>query len=261
MVGGHEAARVAELTGRVALITGAGRGIGRAISLELSGAGARVVLLARSVHELRETADRVRARGGTALVLPADVADPAQLATAERRMADEFGVVDVLINNAGVAWPVAASLEVDPTEWAAAININLIAAARLSFALLPAMLEQRWGRIVNVSSGIAGRPEAMPRANAYATSKAALEVHSVNLAVELTGTGVTVNAFRPGMVDSGMQAWIRGQTPEKVGQALHEQFLHVQRAGRLATPEHAAHALMSHLASAETGQIWDAAAR
>ncbi len=84
-----------------------------------------------------------------------------------------------------------------------------------------AMRANGWGRIVNVSSGIVDQLAAMLRANAYATSKAALEAHTVNLAAELAGAGVTVNAFRPGEVDTAMQAWIRGQDPDQIGTGLH----------------------------------------
>jgi NAD(P)-dependent dehydrogenase (short-subunit alcohol dehydrogenase family) len=121
--------------------------------------------------------------------------------------------VSILVNNAAVVWPLGPSLDVHPDEWAAAIAVNLIAVAGLTFALLPGMLGQDWGRVVNVSSGIAAHPDSMIGANAYAAGKAALGAHTVNLAAELPGTGVTVDAFRPGPVDTVMQAWIRSQDP------------------------------------------------
>jgi len=96
----------------------------------------------------------------------------------------------------------------------------------------------------------------MVRGNAYATTKAALEAHTVNLAAELRGTGVTVNAYRPGGVDTAMQAWIRQQDPERIG-ALHERFNRNFAEGTLITPEHSAAALLAHLAGDDTGAIWD----
>ena len=121
---------------------------------------------------------------------------------------------------------------------AAAIGgTNVVAVAALSFALLPAMLERRWGRIVNVSSAIAEHPGAMIGANAYATGKAALEAHTLNLAAELAGSGVTVNAFRPGSVDTAMQAWIRGQDPARIGAPLHERFARSYAEGLLISPK------------------------
>jgi NAD(P)-dependent dehydrogenase (short-subunit alcohol dehydrogenase family) len=119
------------------------------------------------------------------------------------------------------------------------------------------MLDAGWGRVVNVSSGIAAHPAGMAGGNAYATTKAALEAHTVNLAAELRGTGVTVNAYRPGGVDTAMQAWIRRQDPERIGARLHERFNRNYAEGNLITPEHSAAALLAHLASDDTGAIWD----
>jgi len=96
------------------------------------------------------------------------------------------------------------------------------------------------------------------RANAYATSKAALEAHTLNLAAELAGTGVTVNVFRPGAVDTAMQAFIRGQDPEQIGAVLHQRFVRNHEQGILLSPAESAAALLSRLAGEDTGQIWDA---
>jgi NAD(P)-dependent dehydrogenase (short-subunit alcohol dehydrogenase family) len=97
----------------------------------------------------------------------------------------------------------------------------------------------------------------MVRANAYAATKAALEAHTVNLAAELHGTGVTVNAYRPGRVDTAMQGWIRGQDPVRIGHALHERFTRFVTDGALITPEQSAAALVAHLADEQTGAVWD----
>ena len=119
------------------------------------------------------------------------------------------------------------------------------------------MLDAGWGRVVNISSAIAAHPDDMVRGNAYATTKAALEAHTVNLAAELRGTGVTVNAYRPGGVDTAMQAWIRQQAPERIGAGLHERFNRNYAEGSLITPGHSAAALLTHLAGDDTGVIWD----
>lgn len=246
------------LGGRTALVTGAGRGIGRAIALELAKTGVSVALVARSHDELTDSAASIRELGGTAVVIKADVADPDQLARSATRARDELGVVDILINNAAVVWPLGSSAAVDPADWAAAISVNVVAAASLTFALLPAMLEQEWGRIVNVSSGVVARPASMIGGNAYVTGKAALETHTVNLAAELAGSGVTVNAFRPGSVDTAMQAWIRGQDPDRIGVSLHQRFSRSYAEGSLITPERSAGSLLDRLPGEATGQIWDA---
>jgi NAD(P)-dependent dehydrogenase (short-subunit alcohol dehydrogenase family) len=248
------------MDGKTALVTGAGRGIGRAIALGLARSGARLALVARSRDELEQAAGQVQELGGKALVIAADVGSPGQLAAAAGRARGELGDVDVLINNAAVVTPLGASAGIDPAQWAAAIGVNVVAVANLSFLLLPAMITNGWGRIVNISSGIAARPAGMVRANAYATSKAALEAHTINLAAELAGTGVTVNAFRPGSVDTAMQAWIRGQAPDQVGAELHRRFTASYHQGSLISPQQSAQSLLTHLDTDATGQIWDVSA-
>ena len=248
----------AVLSGRVALVTGGGRGIGRGVALGLARAGARVAVLARTVPELAATVAFVHEHGGRALALPADVDDPGALRVALAVVVATFGPVEILVNNAAVVWPLGPSAEVDPDEWTAALSVNVAAAARLSFMVLPSMLDASWGRIVNVSSGIAANPTAMLRANAYATTKAALEAHTRNLAAELAGTGVTVNVFRPGSVDTAMQTWIRAQDPARIGAELHTRFVASHRDGKLLTPEQSATSLVQRLAGHETGEVWDA---
>ncbi|OLT05720.1 hypothetical protein BJF90_01655 [Pseudonocardia sp. CNS-004] len=243
-----------------AVVTGAGRGIGRAIALELARAGADVALLARSPDELAGTASQVRALGGAAMLVPTDLGDLGQVDAAVQRIRGEMGAVDILINNAGVVWPLGPTEEVDPAEWARAITINLTAPATLTLCLLPAMLAKRRGRIVNVSSGAAGHPSSMIGGNAYVTGKTALEAHTLNLAAELADTGVTVNVFRPGTVDTAMQSWIRGQEPTKIGPDLHERFVRYQADGVLITPEQSARSLVALLHGTSTGQVWTVAA-
>ena len=246
------------LKDRVALVTGGGRGIGRAVCVGLAEQGARVAVLARSADQVHDTVKQISASHGEALAVPVDISDPNQvgetLAVVERRL----GPVEVLVNNAAVVWPLGPSSGIDARQWAAAIAINVTAAARLSFMVLPGMLTGSWGRIVNVSSGIAANPAAMLRANAYATSKAALEAHTLNLAAELANTGITVNVFRPGSVDTAMQAWIRDQDPEQIGTALHQRFSDNYRQGALLTPDQSAASLLRRLPGQANGQIWAA---
>ena len=249
------------LDGRVALVTGGGRGIGRAVALGLADAGAQVAVLARSGDEVEQTVSLVDERGGLGLPVPADVNAPDQVDRALRRIQERWGTVEVLVNDAAVVWPLGPSAKLDPVAWETALAINVIAVARLTFTLLPAMLERGWGRIANVSSGIAANPAGMLRANAHATSKAALEAHSLNLAAELTGSGVTVNVFRPGGVNTAMQAWIRDQDPVLVGAGLHQRFVDNFEQGALLSPEQSASSLLARLASPDTGQIWNAGDR
>jgi 3-oxoacyl-[acyl-carrier protein] reductase len=136
------------------------------------------------------------------------------------------------------------------------LAVNVEAPVRLALALLPSMLERGWGRIVNVSSGIVDRPGAMVGLNAYAATKAALEAHTLNLAAELAGSGVTVNVYRPGSVDTAMQAWFRSQSPDEIGAALHDRFRTSYEQGALITPEHSARSLLARITNTATGEIW-----
>lgn len=112
---------------------------------------------------------------------------------------------------------------------------------------------------MNLSSSIAAHLRAMTGMNAYATSKGALEAHTLNLAAEFADTGVTVNAFRPGSFDTAMQAWIRDQDPDQIGVALQDRFTQSHQNGTLITSDVSAAALIEHLGTDQTGQVWDAA--
>ena len=254
----------ANLAGRTALVTGGGRGIGRAIAIGLAEAGADVVVTARSADELRETVAAIEAAGpgaGEARAVTADIADDRQ-----RQEVIDVGLargrIDVLVNNAATVEPLGASVVIGAAHLRQAFDINVIAAAALAAAVVPGMLEEGWGRIVNVSSSIAANPSAMIGGNAYAATKAALEAHTRNLAAELSGTGVTVNVYRPGGVDTAMQAWIRSQDPERIGAGLRERFLRNYAGGSLLTPEASSAMLLGHLLGPDgeqTGAIWDLA--
>jgi 3-oxoacyl-[acyl-carrier protein] reductase len=244
--------------GRVALITGAGRGIGRALAFQLADSGAQVALLARSVSQLEETAEKLRAEGGVAVVVPADLGDPDAVSEAAGRAVKELGPVDILINNAAVVQPVGPTVTTAPRAWASAFAVNVDAPVRLALALLPSMLERGWGRIVNVSSGIVDQPGAMVGLNAYAATKAALEAHTLNLAAELAWSGVTLNVYRPGSVDTAMQEWFRSQPPDQIGAALHHHFQASYEQGALITPEHSARSLLARMVGTATGEIWTA---
>jgi NAD(P)-dependent dehydrogenase (short-subunit alcohol dehydrogenase family) len=248
--------------GKTALITGAGRGIGRAVALDLASAGADLVLLARSAAQLAETRGMLIARGTEAeriRVVPADLGDEEQRSRAATATLKP-GRVDILINNAATVEPLGVTGTVPATELRRAFEVNVVAVAALTAAVLPGMLDAGWGRVVNISSSIVARPDGMIRGNAYVTTKAALEAYTINLAAELHGSGVTVNAYRPGGVDTGMQAWIRQQDPNRIGAALHERFNRNFSEGTLITPGQSAATLIAHLSGDDTGAIWDVSA-
>jgi NAD(P)-dependent dehydrogenase (short-subunit alcohol dehydrogenase family) len=189
-----------DFSGKTALVTGAGRGIGRAIALGLADAGAGLILLARSAGQLDETRATLLERDAEAArirFVAADLGDDEQRGLAVRT-ALEAGRVDILVNNAATVEPLGVTADIPAAELRRAFELNVVAPVAVTAAVLPGMLDAGWGRVVNVSSGIVARPGFMVRGNAYAATKAALEAHTVNLAAELNGTGVTVNAYRPG---------------------------------------------------------------
>jgi NAD(P)-dependent dehydrogenase (short-subunit alcohol dehydrogenase family) len=254
-----ETAVAPDFAGKTALITGAGRGIGRAIALGLADAGAGLILLARSAGQLDEARAMLLHRGAEPAriqVIVADLGDEDQRGRAAGA-AIEAARVDILINNAATVEPLGVTAAISVAEWRRAFELNVIAPAVLTAAVLPGMLDAGWGRIVNISSAIAARPGSMVRGNAYAATKAALEAHTVNLAAELRGTGVTVNAYRPGGVDTAMQAWTREQDPDRIGTALHTRFNQNFTEGVLITPERSAAALIAHLGGDDSGSVWD----
>jgi NAD(P)-dependent dehydrogenase (short-subunit alcohol dehydrogenase family) len=247
------------LKGKVALVTGAGRGIGQAVALQLADAGVRTALVARSEEQLSRTAGLIREREGEAIVVPTELGDPARISGLLEHVTSELGPIAILINNAASVEPLGASAAMDPADWAATFGINVFTPAALSFAVLPQMLAANWGRIVNVSSGIVARPAMMVGGNAYVATKAALEAHTVNLAAELAASGVTVNVYRPGSVDTAMQALIRTEGRGRLDDSTHDRFLQNHAQGTLITPDTSARSLVQRLAGDDSGQIWDVA--
>jgi NAD(P)-dependent dehydrogenase (short-subunit alcohol dehydrogenase family) len=235
------------LEGRRALVTGGGRGIGAAVARALATEGATVTVAARSRREVEDVAGDI---GGRAVVL--DVADTDAVTPA---MA-EIGDLDVVVVNAGVVWPLRRFAETDIGEWEHAVAINLLGAARVVRAVLPGMLERGWGRIVTVSSGAAS-PPGMPSASAYSTSKAALDMFTLHLANEVDATGVTVNAVRPGVVDTDMQEFMRSLPREQVGEQFHERFHGLHERGELIAADDAAGFLVEVMCSGDNGTVRD----
>jgi len=187
------------LSGKVALVTGAGRGIGRAIAIAFAAEGAAVALAARSRAELAEVAAEVRARDGRALAIPTDVTqDGAVEALVEQTLAD-LGRLDILVTSAGTAafGPVADS---KPADWDGMLTLNLRAVMVCCRAVLPAMIRQRSGTILNVSSIATKR--ALPGSAVYTATKAAIESFSRVLAEELRAHSVRVGVLVPGAVDT-----------------------------------------------------------
>lgn len=245
------------LQGRVALVTGAGRGIGRQLALGLAGQGVAVGLLARSERELDRLRSEIRDRGGQAAALPADVGDAEAIRAAVSRCRAELGEVEILVNNAAVVWPLGPTPGLDSSAVNAALSINVVGAIALCSVVLPAMLSVGWGRIVNVSSGIVTHPGTMIGGGVYVASKAALEAFTANLAAELEGSGVSAHVYRPGAVDTPMQQWLRSQTAEEIGPILHERYTSMHAEGRLIPAQYSADQLLARLSDDDRALIWD----
>ena len=185
-----------------AFVTGASRGIGRAVALALADAGIDVALVARSEDDLQRVADEVRARGGNAFVCVADVTDRAAVHDAARRAESELGPIDVLVANAGIAAGGQPMWQTDPEVWWRIQEVNVLGILHVVQALVPGMVERGFGRVIHVGSYAGVRPQA--GGSAYSCSKAAVLRLSDSLAEELEGTGVKSFAMSPGMVRTDM---------------------------------------------------------
>ncbi len=191
---------MAELTGKVALITGASRGIGRAIALAYAGAGASVAVTARTAEQLDALVAEIEGFGGTALAIPADLALETDIQRIAETTVQRFGRMDILVNNAAIIHPRIDLVDFDPALWRQVLDVNLTAVALLTKAVLPGMIAQGSGKIINISS-IGGRKGARGR-SAYRVTKAALISLTESVAAEVKRHGIDVNCICPGGVDT-----------------------------------------------------------
>ncbi len=235
------------LTGKGAVVTGGGRGIGVAVARKLTRAGAAVVVAARSENEIEAVADGLRVAGRTAHAVACDVTDPDSVAAMAARARELLGSVDVVVNNAGIARS-APFLKVSLEQWETVHRVNATGPLLVTQAFLPGMLERGWGRIVNVASvaSLIGNPYI----TAYAASKHALIGMARCLADELAGTGVTVNSVCPSYVDTPMTDANIEKISAKTGRdadAIRQRLEQKQPGGRMITVDEVAHAVMTFI--------------
>ncbi|GFO70545.1 beta-ketoacyl-ACP reductase [Geomonas limicola] len=235
------------LNGQVAVVTGASRGIGRAIALKLAAEGAAVVVTATSVEGAQKTADEIVAAGGKALAVKVDVSQVAEVEELFKKTADAFGRLDILVNNAGITKD-GLLLRMKESDWDAVIDVNLKGAFNCTREAAKVMSKARYGRIVNVSS-VVGEMGNPGQAN-YCASKAGMIGLTKSVAKELARRSVTVNAVTPGFIETDMTS----ELSEKTRESLQEQI----PMGRLGGSEDIAAAvlfLVSQGASYITGHV------
>ena len=199
---------MSDLKGKVAVVTGASRGVGRRIAVRLGPVGAAVALLARGEAGLEDTRQDLAAKGARALVVPVDLGKPHSVQQVKGVIEGELGIPSILVNAAGVFGPIDLIKDSDPAAWIETIMINTVASYLTSRAFVGGMIDAGWGRIVNVTSA-AALHDPGPVNSAYGTSKAALNQFTRHLASELKGTGVTANVIHPGDVKTAMWADIK----------------------------------------------------
>jgi NAD(P)-dependent dehydrogenase (short-subunit alcohol dehydrogenase family) len=196
-----------DLKGKVALVTGASRGLGEGAARALAAAGACVMLLARDGKLAGDVAHAIAQAQGRAEACACDVSDYAAVQKVVAQTETRLGPVDILVNNAGVIEPIAEIASSDPAIWAESISINLTGAYYVLRAVLPGMLERGGGTIVNISSGAAYRP--LEGWGAYCSGKAGLAMLTRAVALETAGKGIRIFGFSPGTIDTDMQVKIR----------------------------------------------------
>ena len=231
------------LEGRVALVTGASQGIGRACAVRLAAEGASVALAARNTEKLRRVEDEIASGGGQAACFAMDVAQEEQVKPAVKAAIERFGKIDILVNNAGITRD-QLIMRMKRPDWNAVLDTNLTGPYLCIQQVIGSMLKQRWGRIVNIAS-IFGEMGQAGQAN-YAASKAGLIGLTMAVAREVASRNITVNAVAPGWIDTAMTEVLSPELRESMAKAIP--------LGRAGTDQEVAHAVC-FLASPEAAYI------
>ena len=224
---------MATLDGHVAIVTGGGRGLGRAVAERLAALGAAVVIASRNAPELDEVVKRIKRAGGKALAQTADIADERQVQELVLATERWIGPATILVNNAGMVDPMTTLVRSNSALWLRSVAINVGGTYLATRAVLPGMLDRGYGRVVTISSGAATRPSA--GWTAYSAGKAALVMMTRSLALEVEGTGVTACAFNPGYMDTEMQERVRRTSTADFPRS--DEYREAHRAGKLNDPK------------------------
>jgi|SRR5438876_1947647 len=231
------------LSGRVALVTGASQGIGRACALKLAAAGAAVAVAARNQNKLNELVNEITAANGKAAAFALDVCDEEQIKSAIKAAIAQFGKIDILVNNAGITRDQLV-MRMKRSDWDAVLQTNLTAAYLCIQQVIGSMLKQRWGRIINITS-VFGQMGQAGQAN-YAASKAGLIGLTMAIAREVGSRHITCNAVAPGFIETPMTATLGNEFKENAVEQIP--------LGRVGSPEDVASAV-TFLASDEASYI------
>lgn len=235
------------LTGRVALITGASQGIGRACALALAESGAHIALAARNQEKLAAVAKEIEDKGGQAGAFAMDVSNEDSVKAAVKSALDRFGKIDILVNNAGITKDTLL-MRMKRADWDSVLQTNLGGAFFCTQAVISSMLKQRWGRIINVSS-VFGQMGQVGQAN-YSASKAGLIGFTMSMAREVASRNITVNAVAPGYIETAMTQGLSQELKSKVNEMIP-----LGRAGTDMEVAYAVRFLASDEASYITGQV------
>ncbi|MGH9600954.1 MAG: 3-oxoacyl-[acyl-carrier-protein] reductase [Terriglobales bacterium] len=238
---------MAGLEGRVALVTGASQGIGRACALELAAAGAGIAAAARNEEKLAQLVAEITGHGGQAAAFKMDVASEDDVKAAVKAAIERFGKVDILVNNAGITRDQLV-MRMKRADWDAVLNTNLTGSYLCIQQVIGSMLKQRWGRIISITS-IFGQIGQAGQAN-YAASKAGLIGLTKAVAREVASRNITVNAVAPGYIETAMTAVLAGDLKKKV-----LEMIPLGRAGSDQDVAHAVRFLASEEAAYITGQV------
>ena len=231
------------LANRIALVTGASQGIGRACAVKLAAEGATVAVAARNQEKLAELVAQIAASGGKAAAFPLDVADEEQIKSAFKAVLAQFGKIDILVNNAGITRDQLV-MRMKRADWDAVLNTNLTSAYLCIQQAIGPMLKQRWGRIINISS-VFGQTGQAGQAN-YAASKAGLIGLTMAMAREVGSRSITCNAVAPGFIETAMTSALSDDFKQNAVKMIP--------LGRVGSPEDVANAV-AFLASEEAAYI------